>query len=45
MLLQVANNIEFKKMLEMAPGWRQIVQNFTQSSYAACFAALDRAKV
>jgi len=28
----------------MAPGWRQIVQNFTQSSYAACFAALDRVK-
>ena len=42
---QVANNIEFKKLLEKAPGWRQIVNNFTQSNYAQVFTALDRIKV
>jgi COP9 signalosome complex subunit 1 len=41
---KVLNNSDFKKMLELAPGWRQIVTNFHQSNYSQVFAALEKLK-
>jgi len=41
---KVLNNSDFKKMLELAPGWRAIVTNFHQSNYALVFEALEKRK-
>jgi len=41
---KVANSLEFKQLLELAPGWRQIVSDFCLGNYAQCFAALEKAK-
>jgi len=41
---RLLHNIEFKKLLEKAPSWRGIVNNFYTSNYALCFEAINRLK-
>jgi len=41
---KVQSNSQFKSLMELAPGWRSIVNNFQQSNYAAVFAALEGMK-